>query len=172
MNTRRLALALAASLGLATSLAYASAPGNEGPGAAPVLPTLTTIASFEVRIFFAPPSMAGVRGVKVLSDGEVIGFVHTGGTQKDQLVTMLSAATLAGLEQRISKVQAGELYDPKAGGPVCADAPTSSYEVVRGSEKIEIARTEGCHSLYLKDGSGEQLQRVLDGLYQLGQLGL
>ena len=103
-------------------------------------------------------------GVRVYSDGSVIGFRGANSIPLAQTSSNVSAS----FNSFAVSIVAGQLYDPNPLAPICADAPLIKYEAFDSQcDPITFSQQENCHDQFLLQGNAYYLRRVLDGWLQL-----
>ncbi len=90
-------------------------------------------------------------------------FVPTSKVTKVTL-SQLSQRVVKAIKKDIALVTAVSLVDSKPEGPFCADIPLKSYNVIKGSQTIEIGAERDCHDFLLETYEGSGIVTALKGL--------
>ena len=124
-----------------------------------------TLAEMRTSGGFTPRPMPPY-GTRILTDGTVVAF--RGAETRE--VAKIAEDRLAVLEAKANALDPNEkLVMPE--GPMCADAPTTNYEMVNAEGKrIAIGKRANCKDYTLPSGMGYDVRRVLEGLNALGTL--
>ena len=158
---------LALLLSLTTLTAWA---GNEGPQAAPTLPS-QVLAEMVIGSGFGPPDMPFSTTIDIMKDGRVqeIQTFRMNRTVITELAT-LAPDTLAKLNKTVQSTKKGNIVDPDPKVPSCMDAPTTMYfAILNSGERIELGASEGCKEMRKDNATygDKQIQKILQGFMSL-----
>lgn len=87
-------------------------------------------------------------------------------TTKTQIAS-LGKKILAVVKADITKVTAVNLVDGNPDGPMCADIPVKSYQVIKDGKEVEIGAERDCHSFFLESYEATGLVETLKSLNSL-----
>jgi hypothetical protein len=131
----------------------------------------STIAEKMTSGGFGGPA-APAHGVYIQDDGKVYYFSGFNEfKEKDaKWIATIQPEVLKAFQKKVSEIKSSqlELEDPTA--PECADAPSTSFEIIQDSNKFPIATIENCRKSFLKYREGEFIINLLDGFEGLGRL--
>ena len=99
----------------------------------------TALMSFSTSVYFAPASMRGTSGVRLLDNGVVESFNNKGVTTE---VAELSPEALKAVEGKIKALKTGAITSDN--GPRCMDAPSTKLEVLKGQKMVVIYQRVNC----------------------------
>ncbi len=91
---------------------------------------------------------------------EIQKYVPTPSVERKVLLRLGKDLTNA-LQKDIQSIAIAELIDTNEGAPICADAPEFLFTVVKGNQKIDIARDLDCHKYILANFQGTQIVDML-----------
>lgn len=160
---------------LVMAFASFSFAGNEGPQAAPELPTPVIAERTLSGGFFVAPGSPYAYSIQILIDGTVVKTEWIRGEGKDEekysVITTLSSNRLKTLRKLIKSIQPGDMYDPNPKDPRCQDAPMSRDLVHKNGVQIEIAKNAGCKKFARQNATSADLRiiKILDALEKLAQ---
>jgi len=159
---------------LVFALATSAFGGNEGPQAAPELPSKVLAERGSNGGFFVAPGSVHARQIQILSNGDVIKieWSRDPDTEKTTPIMKLSAAQIAKVFKLVKSVKPGAMVDPNPNSPGCMDAPNFSDAVYRGNTRIEIARNAACKQYKHENATDAdtKLIRILDAMETLARL--
>jgi hypothetical protein len=125
-----------------------------------------TVAEVRTSGGFAPvPPLAS--GLRLQDNGTLIAFRG----QQQKTIARLSVEKMQSFMREISAIHPSDLRQENPDAPICADAPTTSFVVIKSDQtRIEIARNENCKLSFLSNGEGHLIFQVLKGLGKLDLL--
>lgn len=127
--------------------------GNEGPEAAPALPT--TLVERSMGSGFVPPGAVAGYKLEIIEDGSVRKTVWIAGEEQAQteVIMYLSIKKVSQIRKLVATVKAGKLEDANPNAPRCEDAPSFRDVVYKKGVKIEIARKADCKKFVRKSAT-------------------
>jgi hypothetical protein len=100
-------------------------------------------------------------GLRVMENGNVLLIEG----KKVSPVAKLSARTLSALKRMINGFEPGVLVDYEPDAPMCLDAPSTSYDVVRADgQVVKIGAWASCHDYVLQQDNVHIVLEAVKGL--------
>ncbi len=126
--------------------------GNDGPSAAPrEMPRQTVLARVAS---YDGMAQNGQLVIEILNNGQVkLVRGQLGGEVRISLLATLSQSVLRSLKDSLKNVSDVTLVDNNPNGPMCEDAPVTSYQALKNGKLVKLKILEGCHTLSILDPS-------------------